>query len=173
MTMQECRQPGRPALDLCCPQEPDWVADHEKHDSDLDCPSTILNVCPRWRRLLSRATLWCPAVSGGFSKGFQARRSRLAPFPRRTNQAGLLTKLQTMSISPMEKLAAIDDELRNLKEREGNKHVKKVIKAKGICLADCKPYGGDLRDVLKRKGKTLNRDVAKGFKHVKKCLVTI
>jgi len=73
-------------------------------------------------------------------------------------------------------LEALDETLQQLRIDNGLslKKLKEVIREKGICLADCKEYGDELRSLLKKKEHMrINLEDAKEFKYVKKCLITL
>jgi len=82
--------------------------------------------------------------------------------------------LANMSLSRQEKWQGIDRELNQIRQQQGNKRLKEVIKEKGICLSDCKSYGASLKQVLRKQNdKRANIMVVKEkkLKSLKKCLV--
>ena len=83
-----------------------------------------------------------------------------------------------MHLSREQKWVGIDRILTQIRDREGNKRMKAVIREKGICLTDCSRHGTKLKSILrKEKDKRLNLTVVKQFaeekelKVLKKCLV--
>ena len=77
-------------------------------------------------------------------------------------------------LSLHKRLTLLDQKLQQAHEADPTSMnvCKQRIKKEGYCLKDCKPYGSDLKQHL-RKGNTVSRERAKKFKYVKKCLVVL
>ena len=103
---------------------------------------------------------------------------RVADFANKSDATRLAAKLAmayAADHSAEDALSVIEEELAALKLELGSMNkLANEVQERGICLRDGSEHGANLRRALRsQKALTVNKELAKQYKHARKCLVSV